>query len=328
MREQLKQTCELFVENKNIMSNNFPWDYSAFHALSASIYMEQNRAIDPNDIKWCKRVIKQNTGIFSNFKNTSFLALASMLSIYDAPEEKFIQVKEVYQLLKKEFYGSAYLPLCAMIISELSKPGEYERVIQKAATIYKNMKAEHPFITSSEDASFAAMFALSSLSVECIGTEMEQCFRLLKGNFFSSNAVQSLSHVLTLGEESAQVKCERTMKIFNRLKEKKYKFGTGMELSTLGLLTLTGAEVEELVHQVIEVYEFLNVSKGFGSFSVGKSYKLMYAAMLVANDYKNMNDSQIMSTAAVTSVTSLVIAEQIAIMAAVSSCAAASSASN
>ncbi|RDU23138.1 DUF4003 family protein [Anaerosacchariphilus polymeriproducens] len=327
MREHLKQKCEIFVINKNIMSKNFPWDYSAFHALSASIYMEKNREIDPNDIKWCKKVIKQNTGTFSNFKNTSFLALASMLSVYDEPEEEFKKVKEIYQLLKKEFYGSAYLPLCAMIISELSEQEDYGRVIQKAAAIYKNMKKEHPFITSSEDASFAVMFALSSLSVERVGIEMEQCFRLLKGNFFSSNAVQSLSHVLTLGEESAQVKCERTMKIFNCLKEKKYKFGTGIELSTLGLLTLTGADVEEIVQNVIEVYEFLKVSKGFGSFSVGKSYKLMYAAMLVANDYKNLN-SHVMSTAAVTSVTSLVIAEQIAIMAAVSSCAAASSASS
>lgn len=328
MREQLKQKCDLFVKNKNIMSANFPWDFTAFHALGASIYMTQNREIDPNDIKWCKRVIKQNTGVFSNFKSTSFLALATMLSTYEEPEEKFVQIKEVYELLKKEFYGSAYLPLCAMIITEMVEKDNYEQIIRKASTIYKIMKKDHPFLTSGEDASFAVMFALSSISEEKAGSEMEKCFQLLKGKFLSANAVQSLSHVLTLGEEDAQIKCDRTMELFNRFKEERHKYGTGIELATLGVLVLTKGNIEQIVADVLEVYKFLAESKGFSSFSVTKTQKLMYASMIVANSYKQDSLSQTISTTAVTSITSLVIAEQIAIMAAISACAAASSASS
>lgn len=328
MKEELRQKCELFVKNKNIMSANFPWDYTAFHALGASIYVEKNSEIDPNDIKWCKRVIKQNTGVFSNFKNTSFLALATMLSMHEEPEDKFLHVKEVYQLLKEEFYGSVYLPLCAIIITEMVPREDYDKVIKKASAIYKHMKQEHPFITSSEDASFAVMFAMSPMPVEHVGLEMERCFQLLKGKFLSSNAVQSLSHVLTLGEESAQAKCDRTMEIFNRLKDNKHKYGTGIELATLGVLTLTEGNVDQIIGDVLEVYEFLASSKGFGSFSVSRTQKLMYAALLVANSYKNTRLDCTISTTAITSVTNLVIAEQVAIMAAISASAAASSASS
>ena len=99
------------------------------------------------------------------------------------------------------------------------------------------MKNVHPFLTSGEDSIYAAMLALSEQSEEDIVDEAENCYRLLKPEFFSGNAVQSLSLVLTLCEGSAEEKCNAVMELFRELKARGYKYGTEYELSTLGLFS-------------------------------------------------------------------------------------------
>ncbi len=80
MIDSLKQRCDLFVKNRDIMKSNFKCDNSMLFPLCASLYAEKGLEIDPNKIKASKEIIKNNTGIFSNFKSTQLLALATMLS--------------------------------------------------------------------------------------------------------------------------------------------------------------------------------------------------------------------------------------------------------
>lgn len=190
------------------------------------------------------------------------------------------------------------------------------------------MKKEHPFLTSGEDCGFAVILAISDLSVDESINEMERCYNILKGRFFSANAVQSLSHTLVMGEESALKKCNKATYIFDKLKEKDCKFGTGMELSVLGLLALATDDSDNTVKDIIEVNDFLLSCKGFGSLGIGKAQRLMHAAILVSQEYKKQCSENIMNMATINSVTSIIIAQYAVTAAIIASSTASSSASN
>lgn len=313
MNHSMKQRCELFVRNRDIMKSNFKWDNSALHPLSACLYTEQGLEIDVEKIKSSKIIIKNNAGVFSTFRSTAFLILATMFSLDKFPEDKFHKTLKAYEILKQEFWSSQYLPLSAFVMANRIESFEYERVAQKSKEIYQRMKKEHPFLTSGEDYGFAIMFALSDVTIDKAIDEMERCYQRLKGNFFSANGVQSLSHTLALGEENADEKCNRVMGIFKGLKEKNCKFGTGMELSTLGVLALIAEDMDQTIKDIIEVNEYLLSCKGFGALGTGKVQRLMYSAILVAQEYKKYCIEHLMNMTSINSVTSIIIAQQIAI---------------
>jgi len=328
VNELLKQRCELFVKNRDIMKDNFRWENSMMFPLCASIYTERGLEINPDKIKLCKGTIKNNTGIFSSFKGIPFMALVTLLSLEDNAESKFSDVLKIYDVLRNEFHASSYLPLSAFVISYISETEDYLRVVQKAKDIYQKMKNEHPFLTSSEDSGYAVLTALSNLQADEAIDEMEKCYFILNSKFFSANAVQSLSHTLALGEESSIEKCNKVIKIFDQLKERNCKFGTGVELSVLGLLAVITENIDIVVNEIVEVNEYLLSCKGFGAFGIGKAQRIMYSAILVSQENQKQFSEHTMNIAAVNSITNIIIAQQAAMTAVIASSAAASSANS
>lgn len=328
MNDLLKHRCELFVRNRDIMKENFRWENSMMFPLCASIYTERGLEMHADKIKLCKEIIKTNTGIFSSFKGIPFMALVTLLSLEDYPERKFSDVLKIYDILRNEFHSSSYLPLSAFIISYISETDDYGRIAKKSKGIYNKMKNEHPFLTSSEDCSYAVLTALSNLNENEAIEEMEKCYHILKSKFFSSNAVQSLSHILALDERNAVDKCNITIDIFDKLKERNCKFGTGIELSVLGLLAITTEDIDTTINEIVEVNEYLSSIKGFGTFGIGKTQRIMYSAILVSQEYQKQFSKHAMNIAAVNSITNLIIAQQAAMTAVIASSAAASSANS
>lgn len=325
MKESLIRNCELFVTNRDILKVNFKWDSSQMHPLCASLCAERNMVADPERIRECKEIIKQNTGLLSEFKGTVLLALATMLSFEQDPEGKFHKVTESYAALRKEFHSSPYLPLSAFMLADMADSFSYDAITEKSKRIYKKMKEKHPFLTSSEDAGFAVLFALSGIEEDEAIKRAEQCYTQLKGRFFSSDSVQALSHALAMGAEPTEEKVGRTIEIYEKLKERGCKYGTGPELATLGMLSLSSSEVDTIVNDVAEVDQYLSNVKGFGTFGTGKAQRLMFASFLTANEYKKDGLSRAIKASLVNSVTSLIIAEQVAVIAIIAASSAASS---
>lgn len=328
MKESLRSRCQLFVENRDIMKSNFRWDNSLMHPLCASIYTGKNLKVDAKKIKYCKEIIKDKVGLFSNFRGHSGIAFSTMLSLEEDPEYKFSKTQKVYSLLKNEFFGSEYLALSAFSIVQMVEEYDYQRVVNKTKEIYSLMKSEHPFLTSSEDSTFAALFALSEMLAHDAVREIEKCYRLLKGRFGSFNACQSLSHTLALGEEDTDSKCRRTIDIFDKLRENNCRYGKNYELPVLGVLALANTDVDQMVQEVIQVDSYLKTCKGFGAFGIGRNQRIMYAAMMVAGEYTGDAKIQSMQTAALNSVSALIIAQEVAITSAIIASSAASSGSS
>jgi hypothetical protein len=218
----------------------------------------ENRVADAEAIDRCHKIIKDNTGVFSQFKDTTNFMSSVMLALQPEPEVMFKSILNVYDAMKKEgFHSSPYLVLAAISIALQSDPYDYQKVIISAKTYYDAMKEEHKFITSSDDYGFAALLAMTDKPVSQVVKEMENCYHILKGDFFGANAVQALSHVLTFSEEDAYSKCKRVAQLNKALKDRKCKIGAGIELSFLGVVALLGQDTELLAEEIKAVSDYL-----------------------------------------------------------------------
>lgn len=328
MREELKAACTEFIKDRDVAKEAFAWDSSYLHPICAGILADKQKSVTVQELKFYKQMIKDRTGVFSDFRGYGISPMACMLAVSEDAQRLLDDALTVYGELKKKYWSSQYLPLVAMIVAQMAEPAKYYDIVEKTGAIYQLMKEEHPFLTSAEDGPFAAMLAFTERSPKAINEEVEKCYTLLKSKFFSGNAVQSLSHVLALGEGSAESKCSRFETMFDNLKASGYKYGTDYELATLGALSVLTGDTKTLVAEVIEVTDYLETQKGYGFFGLSKKQRMMHAAMLVSSTYVEKRACSLMNSAAISSTIAMIAAQQAAMCAAIAATAAASNASN
>lgn len=326
MRASLSGLCSRFIENRDIVKAVFPWDSAYMYPVCAAIITDKGMRADESRLKNCRDLLKEQTGVFSNFRSTAKIAMIAMMSVNHDPSGLLTGSLRVHDRLKEHFWGSAYLPVAAMVLADMVPPARYEEVAARTRRIYDLMKGEHPFLTSGEDSIFAAMLALSTRSDQEIVTETETCYRLLKPEFFSSNSVQSLSHVLALCDGPAEQKYRATMNLFRTLKSNGRKYGTGYELATLGVLAMLPADTETIAADLADADDFLASQKGYGILGLDRKQRLMHAGMIVTSDY--LKHDRTMSTAAIHGAISLIAAQQAAMCAAIAASTAAANAAN
>lgn len=330
MKESLNAKCALFIKNRDAFKAAFPFENAYFHSVCASFFLGRDRVVNAEHLKDTRNLIKSRVNVFSNFRSNCELPLIAMLAVCDEPERRLEEAIELYNCLKKHFFTSEFLPITAMILSEHVSREKYGEISERTRRIYNLMKKEHPFLTSGEDCIFAAMLALSERGDEELIRDVEACYTILKEKFYDRNALQSLSHVIALtGNESMPVKdrCRDTAMLFDLLKEKKQKYGTGYELATLGVLGSLQCGVDETARDIIEASEFLKTQKGYGFWgSFGKPQRLLHAGMIVTAEH--IGGSEAMSGAAVGGTLSMIAAQQAATCAAISASVAAATAAN
>lgn len=308
------------------MKSAFAWEDGLTHLACAGIFINKEQTANEEMLLQCKDILKRNTGIFSNFKSTAKPMIVAMLAANENPQLLMERGLKVYDLLKEEFMSSVYLPIAAMIIAQYADEARYAELAQRTRRIYKQMRADHPFLTSGEDSTFCALMALLDKPDEVLLGDAEECYKTLKSNFFSSNAVQSLSHVLAMCDGEPKIKCQRTMELFQKLKEAGHKYGTSYELPTLGVLAMADGNQDEIAAEMAEIDQWLSEQKGFGFFSsISAKQRLMYAGMIAQRDYIN---DKMMQGAAVNGVISLIVAQQAAMCAAITASAAATANNN
>lgn len=83
----------------------------------------------------------------------------------------------------------------------------------------KKMEKNHWWLTSSDDYVLAAVLATTDLDIEETSNKIEECYNALKDNSFTGgNDLQTLSHILALGEESVNKKVTRVVELYEGLK--------------------------------------------------------------------------------------------------------------
>ncbi|BBF43183.1 hypothetical protein lbkm_1870 [Lachnospiraceae bacterium KM106-2] len=323
-------TEQLFIKNRDLLNEKFSFENREILLLCASIAASKQKEVSCDKIKECKQYIKDNTGWFSVFRGKSYFTLATLLSLLDEDYRAvFGKVKKTFEGLKEQFGSSDYLPMTAYFITQTVEEDQYGQVFRRTKEFYQAMKEKHRFLTGREDVSFAALFAISDLSITSGVGEMEACYTSLRKTSITMDALQTLSHVLALAPMVQREKCERVVAILDGLRSKGIKYGMDSETAVIGILASIEIPVEEVIQAIMEKDSFLKEQKGFkGFFGSSNRERFMHAAMLVSYQYANeIPVYNVGLTASITSVTSMVIAQEAAMMAAMSASMAAAAAS-
>lgn len=311
---------QLLIHNRDTMKQAFPWANGMMHLCCANVYTMRGKTADANSVKKTKKMLEERVGAFNNFRSTARDVLIAMLDMAEDPASLLDKALQLYDLLKRKFYTSMYLPMAAVLLAEQADPTRYEEIVNRTREIYERMKREHPFLTSSEDCSMCALLAMSDKTDDELIERAERCYSDLKKNFpMCGNQIQSMAHVMAMSDGELEGKCERVLALIDALKMEGHKWSYSYELPVLGVLAEDPRSVQELAANIAENDRWLQTQKGFGFFSsVSRMQRLMYAALLT------QEQGAAASTTAVNSALANIIAEQVAMTAATSATVAAS----
>ena len=329
MENETRRRLALFAGNAQSIKKEFKLHNNLTKRLAALLYAQENKPIDCEAIRQCYTLIKQNTGIFSTFRGNMALCVATFLSLKADPQGSFAETLKVYNMLKDvKFHASDYLVVAAYQITAHIEPANYQNAVNRARAFYDGMKARHFFHTGQDDYIYSAMLGLSDLDITTGTEHIEQLYARLKDEFWSKNSVQALAQVLVLGG-SDDTAANRVLTLRNALKSQKIKLAKTFTLPAMGVLALLPVETDSIVRDINEAKQTLREEKGFGSFSVTSQEILLYAAGIVAGEYTENVKAGVLTAALSTSITNIIIAQQTAMIAAISaSSAAAASASS
>ena len=305
MKESLQTLCDQFIRNRDTIKSTFRWESNYVYPVCANLFCSKGVSADAEKLRQCRELINSQTGLFSSFRGNIRIPLACMLSLEDNPQKKFGAAQGLYRALKEHFFGSDYLAMAAFLLTNYDCTPEK---LARGKAIYRLMKEEHRFLTSSEDSIFAVLMAFSDKSDEALVHDMETCYRAMKGYFSDSNCVQTMSHIMAMSDENTKVVCDRAIALRDAIEKRGRKFGKHHELSILAALSTMKIEPESTAEEIVEADTFLAGQKGYGVFGFDKKTRLMHAAMIVSDEYV---PHETMDQASLTGALSMIIAQQI-----------------
>ncbi len=317
MNEILKNKCDQLIGNRMKLENEFKFSNNLMNIAAALVFTGAKREIDVEKLKEARKIVKDNLSIFSSFRGTAEPLIVCKMALSNDPYQFLNDVKIVYDKFSKGLFSdSGYIIQAAISIVDAGMVMYADTIKEKFKELYKRMGKEHPLITSSSDIVFAVMLCMTDKSVDTIIREMETCYHYLKKEVkigVGGNEIQGLSEVLTLSDGDMKEKCDKVVNIYGKFWEKKHKYGAEYnEFASLGCLIDLDVDTDILVNNIIEAAEYLKQAKGFGSWSLNKKQRLLFAAMLAADVYSV--DSNKVLNSAVNSTVAIIIAEEVALI--------------
>jgi len=327
MNEKVLAKCNTLLANRDEIAARFKFGHSLMNIAAALVFSGAKKEVDVQKLKECKKLLEKNTGAFSSFQANAKPVIVSKMAISEDPEKYLEDIKTVYKKISKGmFKDNGYLVSAAASVCDAGRADEVDAIAERFKELYKKMNKKHPLLTSSSDIVFVMLLVLTDKDVDTIVDEMEECYEYMKKELklrVSANEIQGVSEVLTLTGGDVKEKSDKVVKIFNTFKEHGAKYGTSYnEFGSLGALIDIDIDTDKLVDEIIETADFLQSKKGFGSWSMNKKKRLMFAAMLVGDSYSA--DNAVLNSAAITSSVAAVIAEEVALMACITATAATS----
>ena len=313
MNIELISKCELLVSNRDAMHRAFRWDSVSMMLAGSSFFVGLNWKADADRLKMCEEILKRKSGFFSPYRGNIRMPLLCKMAVSENPEQYFEDVDSIIQQMKPlKWIETDYKILAAMTLRDHLDMENISSAVEKMTALYQGMKENHPWLTSGEDVPFAAILAVSGMDTDALMTEMENCYRELSKTFRDKNAVQSLSHILAIDPADTQTKCRKVEAIFDILKEKRHKYGTGSELTVLGTLSMLDLTAEQAAAEIMEADDYLKSQNGFGTFTMGDTVRRMYAALMVMDTH--MPPASHSHESLVNSILAMVIAMEVCMM--------------
>ncbi len=287
MKGELKRICDLMIENKRVIENEYKWQGAVTNVMLANFFTSMNKSVDATKMREADKIIKDNSPFFRNIKGIVGCYISSYISCCESPEETLKKIKEIRAFLKKtKLPKSQYLTVAATFICAYCAEDDVQTTLDKLVDIFKDMKKRHRMLTADEDVMLAALLALSDLSVEEYSEMSEKAFVQLRKISASKDAVQSLSQVLaiTKADEEALL---RAWDAVSLLKNREIYYSKGYELIAMGAISFVTTSLKTIISEIVEVEKYFKKERGFGNIAIGQNQRLMYALMAVLYSHKD-----------------------------------------
>ena len=326
MNSELQTLTARYLEAREAVKSVFPMESEYSFPVAANIYVSAELSVDTARLADCKRLIKSEAGIFSNFRGSVFVPLACKLATSDDPQNRWDRAEANYAILKEHFMRSEYLALAALLLTDTD--ADVPAVAARGKAIHRRMREAHPFLTGQEDAVFAILLAQSPRDDDALLADMEECYRLLDERFPKGDGIQAASHVLTLMDGTPQDKAGKVIALYDAIRSAGGKYGKEWQLAALAAFAADPAPVEEIVSDMFEVDAFLKGQKGYRSiFGYDSRTRMMHAAMLVATS-RTQERPELVNAIAGQSAVAMIAAQQAMLCASIACSSAAAAAAS
>ncbi len=275
---QIETVCREFLDHYRILRPLCRWDFTEIVLAAAGLFTAEHAVPDAEKIRACRKILRGEKGIFSNFRGVSETVILCRMSMQEDPAGYLDRVSGIYGRLRRFFSGEPCV-LAAMILAGHTTQAEEDEAVRATKEIYQEMRRAHSWMTSENDMPFAALMALTGREAGDIHAEAEACYRILRETLpMEGDARQTLSHILSLYGGSAEEKCEKAADLADRLRYKGHPLGRGSAAVLLGTLAASPLSSEELAEGILEAEDCLRQEKPFrGIFGIGGKTRRMFA---------------------------------------------------
>ncbi|WP_209123786.1 DUF4003 family protein [Alkalihalobacillus sp. BA299] len=311
--KQLKKELKWRVSDRNLM-------------MVSSIYVVHNKRLNISHFIKLSDYIKNQVNMLSTLKSYQRFTIAALLDVhFDNAEEKFHEFINLYdELIQRGFSRGAFTYLAAMVLlTNDPDKSDHKVSIERALSIYKVMKAQHYFLTSTTDYPLAVLLARVDANFEKL-LELTKLYydRLSKNGFSKGNELQFLSHILSLQHGiDPNILITRSVTIFETLKRRRKRLKP-IHYPEIGLLTFFDDGVNE-IEIVLQLEKDLNKEKVFKWY---KDMNFMMVVNFLMTD--KMEESMVLETGIFTTFEALIQAQQAAMVAAISNITVTSNSTN
>ena len=252
---------------------------------AALIYTSKQKEVSTINLINIKNEFKSRVSIFSSLRNSAdSLIYASMDA--DGKEDSVDKVIKNYQILRKDFSSSYYLPLVAYLLVDQSEE-EVASFSSKMKELYKKERKNHPFLTGEEDYGSLALMIKFSSDLDKTYASYISCYDLLKEKVkMPSNARQTTAMILALDDDSDEEKVNRFVEIYNALKNNKIRFGNDYFIPLLGISAIGKVNPDSYVEKIKTISTQLKNQpelKGIFGCKLDKGTRNVYACLLSLN---------------------------------------------
>ncbi|WP_051353076.1 DUF4003 family protein [Thalassobacillus devorans] len=324
---QLELWKDNYVDVYEQLRKEMKWTDKKIVMMVAAVYVTSERKFDIDRYVKLSETIKKEASMFSYLNSPLRYSVAAMLDTrFDDPFHAFQDMMQVYETMVRSGFNRSqytYLAAVALMQDNQEKP-DYPEKVERAVSIHRLMKKEHPFLTSNDDYPLAALLAHRGEEMESLIGQIEYIYRSLnRQGFWKGNHLQFLSHILALDEDHTPDELvERTITTSQALKKSEIRFKS-LLYPEAGLI----AFLSDDANMVKEILDFKQALDQEPSFRWHKDMNVKVAINISVSH--QLREANTLQTGLFTALETIIQAQQAATLAGVyAATAASSSASN
>lgn len=329
MDTRTKEFLDQIITDKHELQKKMLWeaDSNAMATLSAFLFASKKKSADIERYVECKKYFKKNVNIFSELRGIARVIVITKMCLSSDYEEYLSGVMTVYKKLRSihKLHATPYMVLAAVNIYEAGGVEKADDNIEKFESVYKQMKADHFWLTGDEDRPFLAMLVSQNIDFDSISNEISACYEACKKMSLSKETMHTASQIMSLSDKDIDTKVEDLTNTINALKKYKLR-GMKFELMPMAAaLGLINKDPDQKASYIKEIYDYLKTQKGF-KWYIGGTKRSLYSILAYA--LENLDgDNTALNSVISTTLTNIII-EEIILLIIISSSASTSSGSS